>query len=86
MFITILVKFITLSGSITLLVDFITLWEVLHYREFITLHIEAKYYKLYISRYSSSFKGGDFENRYPNPTGHIKWILARSNHLKTRFA
>ena len=36
-FITLLVKFITLSGSITLLVDFITVSEVLHYREFIKL-------------------------------------------------
>ena len=33
-----MVKFITLSGSITLLVDFLLHYrEVLHYREFITL-------------------------------------------------
>ena len=37
LFITLLVKFITLTGSITLLVDFITLSEVLQYRGFITL-------------------------------------------------
>ena len=37
-FITLLVKFITLSGSITLLVVFsLHCREVLHYREFITL-------------------------------------------------
>ena len=74
--IRLLVKFITLSGSITLLVDFITLSGS------ITLSgvhdiIGAKYHNYYISRYSSSFYGGHFENRYPNPTGYIKWILAR---------
>ena len=29
--------------------------------------------------------GGHFENMYPNPTGHIKWILARKNDLKKKF-
>ena len=32
-----MVKCITLSGSITLFVYFLHYWEVLHYREFITL-------------------------------------------------
>ena len=47
-------------------------------------NIGAKYYNRYISRYSSSFYGGHFENRYPSPTGHIKWILARSNFLQKK--
>ena len=33
--------------------------------------IGAKYYNWYISRYSSSFYGGHFENRFPNPNGPI---------------
>ena len=61
--VTIFVDFITLSGSITL--------SGAHYI------IEAKYYNLYISKYFSSFYGGHFEKRYPNPTGHIKWIFSK---------
>ena len=53
---------ITLSGSITL--------SGVYYI------IGAKYYNLHISRYFSNFYGCHFENRYPNPAGHIKWILA----------
>ena len=79
--ITLLVKFITLSGSITLLVVFITLSGSITLSGVYYI-IGAKYYNWYISRYSSSFYGGHFENRYPNQTGHIKWILARKNDLK----
>ena len=75
-FITLLVKFITLSGSITLLVDFITLSGSITLSGVYYI-IGAKCYNLYISRYSSSFYGGHFENRYLNPNGHIKRILAR---------
>ena len=58
MFITLLVKLITLSGSIILLGVYYI--------------IGAKYYNLYISRYSSSFYGAHFENRHPNRTGYMK--------------
>ena len=72
-FVTLLVKFITLSGSITLLVDFITLSG--------SITLSGVYYiigaKYYISRYSSSFYGGHFGNRYLNANEHIKKILAR---------
>ena len=37
LFITLLVKSITLLGSITLFVDFLLFSESIHYREFITL-------------------------------------------------
>ena len=62
--------FITLSGSITL--------SGVYYI------IGAKYYNWCISRYSSSFYGGHFENRYPSPTGHIKCFLAISNDLEKK--
>ena len=55
--------FITLSGSITI--------SGVYYI------IGAKYYYWHISRYSSNINEGHYENSYPNPTGHIKWILAR---------
>ena len=69
-FITLLVDFITLSGSITL--------SGVHYI------IGAKYYNWYISIYSSSFDGGHFENKYPNPTGHNKWIFRKIEWLEKK--
>ena len=66
-----MVKFITLSGSITLLVDLLHYREVLHYREFITLLEQNVTIDIIISRYSSTFYGCHFENRYLNPNGHI---------------
>ena len=60
-------------GNITLLVDFITLSGSITISGFITL-LEQK---IIIDIFSSSFYGGHFENRYSNPTGHIKWILTR---------
>ena len=76
-FIIWLVKFITLSGSIKLLVDFITLSRSIALSGVYYI-IRAKWYNLDIWRYSSSFYGGHFKNRFSNPTGHIKWI---SNYL-----
>ena len=72
-FITLSVKFIILSGSIRLLVNFITLSGSITLSGVITL-LEQ-----------NSFYGGHFENKYPNPTGHIKWNLARSNDLKKKL-
>ena len=69
-FITLLVKVITLSVKVITLSGSITLSGVYYI-------IGAKYYNLHISRYSSNFDGGHSENSYPNPTGHIRWILAR---------
>ena len=54
MFVTLLVKFITSSGGITLLVDLITLSGSITLSGFYYI-IGAKYYNLYISRYSSIF-------------------------------
>ena len=76
MSIILLVKFITLSRSITLSVDFITLSGSITLSGVYCI-IGTKYYNLYISRYSSTFYGGHFEIRYPNPTGHIKWIFSK---------
>ena len=56
---------------------------VLHYREFITL-LEQNIIIDIFRDISLVFYGGHFENRYPNPTGHIKWILARLNHMKKK--
>ena len=76
-----MVKFNTLSGSITLLVDFVTLSgsNTLSGVYFI---IGTKDYKWYISKYSSSFYCGHFEKGIRNPLGISNGFLARSNELK----
>ena len=54
--------------------------QVLHYREFFTL-LEQNSIIYIFQDFPLFFYGGHFENRYPNPTEHNKWILARSNNL-----
>ena len=55
-------------------------WKVLHYPEFITL-LEQNIRIDIFQDIPLIYYGGHFENRYSNPTGHIKWILARTNDL-----
>ena len=50
--------------------------EVLHYREFITL-LEQNVTIDIFQDIPLVFYGGHFENRYLNPNGHFKIILAR---------
>ena len=57
-----MVKLITLSGSITLLVDFITLSGSIT-SSGVYYIIGTKDYKWYISKYSSSLYGGHFEKK-----------------------